>query len=97
MDQSSSGPVVLFDDNLFDICIKYNSVVVQCEQAQILIQVPTRANNLINCDWRKLIDDVGQDFFGVAESFRKALVKFSVEVGFEFTYVKNDLDRVTAD
>lgn len=45
----------------------------------------------------KLIDDEGHVFVGDANEFRKALIKFSVEVGFDYVYKKNELNRVTAE
>ncbi|XP_012839271.1 PREDICTED: uncharacterized protein LOC105959677 [Erythranthe guttata] len=52
--------------------------------------------HLLSMSWANLIKDVGQVFAGGASEFRKALCKFSVEVGFDFNYVKNERVRVTA-
>lgn len=47
-------------------------------------------------DWRHLITRPGQRFPDGAWGFRRALIKYSVQMGFEFRYVKNCASRVTA-
>ncbi|XP_070674853.1 uncharacterized protein [Malus domestica] len=45
---------------------------------------------------RSYISNVGQKFVGGVAEFRDKLKKYAVEVGFKFSYVKNDKERVTA-
>lgn len=47
-------------------------------------------------EWRLLISGPGQRFQGGAVQFRRALIKYSVQVGFEFDFLKNGPKRVTA-
>lgn len=45
-------------------------------------------------DWRHLITGPRQRFPDGAREFRRALIKYSVYMGFEFRFVKNDSTRV---
>lgn len=47
-------------------------------------------------EWRHLISGPGQRFCEGAKEFRRALIKYSVQMGFEFRFLKNDTSRVTA-
>lgn len=47
-------------------------------------------------EWRHLIVGPGQRFPGGAVDFRMALIKYSVQVGFDFKLLKNCKSRVTA-
>lgn len=47
--------------------------------------------------WADLIEEVGQEFPGGVKEFREVLQKFSIENGFEYSFVKNDKYRVTAN
>lgn len=58
--------------------------------------LPTE-NSLMSASWSKLIDHEGQVYPGGAKEFRKALIKYSTQVGFEFKYLRNEPDRVTAE
>ncbi|KAI8572669.1 hypothetical protein RHMOL_Rhmol01G0217400 [Rhododendron molle] len=46
--------------------------------------------------WKELLKSVGQLFVGGSESFRDALRKYSIVHSFEFDFVKNETERVTA-
>ncbi|XP_058217035.1 uncharacterized protein LOC131327932 [Rhododendron vialii] len=46
--------------------------------------------------WKELIKSVGQLFVGGLEGFRDALCKYSIVHSFEFDFVKNEIERVTA-
>ncbi|KAG5564128.1 hypothetical protein RHGRI_000346 [Rhododendron griersonianum] len=46
--------------------------------------------------WKELIKSVGQLFVGGSEGFRDALQKYSIVHSFEFDFVKNETERVTA-
>ncbi|KAF7145415.1 hypothetical protein RHSIM_Rhsim04G0158300 [Rhododendron simsii] len=46
--------------------------------------------------WKELITSVGQLFVGGSEGFRDALRKYSIVHSFEFDFVKNETERVTA-
>lgn len=52
---------------------------------------------LLSAEWAKLIEYEGQVFPGGANEFRKSLIKYSVEVGFGYKYLKNEPDRVMAE
>ncbi|CAL5422570.1 unnamed protein product [Camellia sinensis] len=52
---------------------------------------------LLSASWRNNITSVGQKFEGGVVEFRTFLCKYAIEVGFQFTYVKNDKLRVTAE
>lgn len=45
-------------------------------------------------EWRRLIVGPGQRFPDGAREFRRALIKYSVQIGFEFRFVKNETSRV---
>ncbi|XP_028056952.1 uncharacterized protein LOC114260951 [Camellia sinensis] len=51
---------------------------------------------LLSAGWAVSITYVGHKFEGGIVEFRNALLKFSIECGFEFIFVKNDKLRVTA-
>lgn len=53
-------------------------------------------HRLLREEWHKLIVGPGQCFPEVAVEFRRALIKFSVQKGFEFVFLKNGPTRVTA-
>lgn len=53
--------------------------------------------SLMSVGWAKSIDHEGQCYPGGAPDFRKELIKYSVELGFDFKYVKNEPDRITAE
>ncbi|KAG5544269.1 hypothetical protein RHGRI_016875 [Rhododendron griersonianum] len=46
--------------------------------------------------WKELIKSVGQLFVGGSKGFRDALRKYSIVHSFEFDFVKNETERVTA-
>jgi hypothetical protein len=48
-------------------------------------------------EWSDYIKEVGQKFRGGVVDFREKLLKYAIEVGFRFVYVKNDADRVVVD
>ena len=48
---------------------------------------------LLCASWSKIIHSVGQTFKGGAADFRIELAKYSLEVGFKFTYKRNTEDR----
>lgn len=50
---------------------------------------------LLSAGWRDLIKEIGQKFVGVVE-FREALSKFAIYFGFEYDFIKNDKERVSA-
>lgn len=52
---------------------------------------------LLSAEWAKLIEYEGQVFPGGANEFRKSLIKYSIEVGFGYKYLKNEPDRVMAE
>ena len=47
--------------------------------------------------WRNNITSVGQKFEGGVVEFCTVLCKYAIEVGFQFTYIKNDKLRITAE
>ncbi|XP_070668839.1 uncharacterized protein [Malus domestica] len=47
--------------------------------------------------WRNYISHVGQEFPGGVKEFRQRLMKYAVEKGFRYVYVRNDSERVTAE
>ena len=49
-----------------------------------------REGLLMGSQWSMGIQDEGLKFEGGPMEFLKALCKFSIEVGFEFKYLKND-------
>ncbi|KAG5544042.1 hypothetical protein RHGRI_016709 [Rhododendron griersonianum] len=51
---------------------------------------------LLSAGWRELIREVNQKFVGGVVEFREALAKFAIHHGFEYDFVKNDQERVTA-
>ncbi|KAG5565941.1 hypothetical protein RHGRI_001761 [Rhododendron griersonianum] len=51
---------------------------------------------LLSAGWRELIREVNQKFVGGVVEFREALAKFTIHHGFEYDFVKNDQERVTA-
>lgn len=58
--------------------------------------VPVGEHRLLREERRKLIAGPGQRFPGGAVEFRRALIKFSVQMGFEFVFLKNGPKRVSA-
>ena len=48
-------------------------------------------------EWSDYIKEVGQKFRGGVVDFREKLLKYAIEVGFRFVYVKNDADRIVVD
>lgn len=55
------------------------------------------AQSLMSAGWAKSIDHEGQCYPGGAPDFRKALIKHAIELGFDFKYLKNEPDRITAE
>lgn len=51
----------------------------------------------LSASWSTLIESEGQLFPGDADEFRKSLIQYSVEVGFDLKYLKNEQTRVTAE
>ncbi|KAK9284049.1 hypothetical protein L1049_012309 [Liquidambar formosana] len=51
---------------------------------------------LLTASWAQAIRDVGQPFEGGVGQFRRALKMYSMEVGFEYDFVKNTKERVIA-
>ncbi|KAH7860114.1 hypothetical protein Vadar_009518 [Vaccinium darrowii] len=47
----------------------------------------------LSSGWAKLISHVGQEFRGGVDDFRSCLTKFAIEVGFVYTFLKNDKTR----
>ncbi|KAH7856791.1 hypothetical protein Vadar_005612 [Vaccinium darrowii] len=47
----------------------------------------------LSSGWAKLISHVGQEFRGGVDDFRSCLAKFAIEVGFVYTFLKNDKTR----
>ncbi|XP_058216729.1 uncharacterized protein LOC131327596 [Rhododendron vialii] len=50
----------------------------------------------LSASWARLINHVGQEFRGRVQEFKDCLVKYSIEVGFVYKFLKNDKSRVTA-
>lgn len=46
---------------------------------------------LMSSDWANVIRHEGQRFDGRVVEFRKVLRRYLIEVGFEFAYVKNEV------
>ncbi|XP_012857593.1 PREDICTED: uncharacterized protein LOC105976877 [Erythranthe guttata] len=76
---------------------QYDRNVVVAEQQNTHVIQPLGGKRLLSAEWANLIKDAGQAFVGGADEFRKSLVKFSIEIGFEYVYVKNESSRVTAE
>ena len=53
--------------------------------------------NYLSREWKDYIQKKGQKFEGGVVEFREKLAKYAIEVGFLFTYVRNDKERVIAD
>ncbi|KAG5553484.1 hypothetical protein RHGRI_011382 [Rhododendron griersonianum] len=51
---------------------------------------------LLSAGWSALIREVMQKFAGGVVEFRDALAKYAMHCGFEYDFVKNDQERVTA-
>ncbi|KAG5546675.1 hypothetical protein RHGRI_018746 [Rhododendron griersonianum] len=51
---------------------------------------------LLSDGWRHYIKEVNQKFEGGAVEFRDKLAKFAIFYGFEYSFAKNETDRVTA-
>lgn len=64
------------------------------DEAPFLVEI---GNRLRSEEWRELISGLGQRFPGGIVEFRKSLVKYWVQVGFEFHFVKNGPYKVTAE
>ncbi|XP_012833673.1 PREDICTED: uncharacterized protein LOC105954548 [Erythranthe guttata] len=77
--------------------VEYDRAAVVSEQQNILKVSPGNGKRLLSAEWANLIKHEGQEFAGGADEFRKSLVKFSVEIGFEYVYLKNETCRVTAE
>ena len=73
-------------DRLVDI--KRNSLSKFCSHQEKV---------LLSAGWRNNITSGGQKFEGSVVEFRTILCKYAIEVGFQFTYVKNDKLKVTTD
>lgn len=73
-----------------------NHLLGRVENINPLILV-AHSKTRLSAAWSKLIEYEGQVFHGGAEEFRKSLIKYSVEVGFDFKYLKNETSRVTAE
>ena len=52
---------------------------------------------LLGSGWSQEIRCVGQEFQGGVVEFWKSLIKYAIEIGFQFKYVKNDNERVTLE
>ncbi|KAK9290875.1 hypothetical protein L1049_009053 [Liquidambar formosana] len=50
---------------------------------------------LLSASWAHLIKNVGQCFKDGIEGFRVALCKYSIEIRFNYDFVRNESDRVT--
>ncbi|XP_012855784.1 PREDICTED: uncharacterized protein LOC105975150 [Erythranthe guttata] len=77
--------------------VEYDRAAVVSEQQNIVNISTGNGKRLLSAEWANLIKNEGQEFAGGADEFRKSLVKFSVEIGFEYEYVKNDTCRVKAE
>ncbi|KAG5540568.1 hypothetical protein RHGRI_020698 [Rhododendron griersonianum] len=55
-----------------------------------------RDRALLSDGWRHYIKEVNQKFEGGAVEFRDKLAKFAIFYGFEYSFAKNETDRVTA-
>ncbi|KAK9283724.1 hypothetical protein L1049_011974 [Liquidambar formosana] len=51
---------------------------------------------LLSASWVHLIKNVGQCFKDGVKGFRVALHKYLVEIGFNYDFLRNESDRVTA-
>ncbi|XP_012853666.1 PREDICTED: uncharacterized protein LOC105973193 [Erythranthe guttata] len=75
--------------------ISYDKDVEDTEDRDLeKVDAVVEGKKLLSADWIYLIKDVGQVFEGGVADFRKA--KFSIEMGFEYEYIKNESYRVTA-
>lgn len=93
VDSSMVGSVSLGSGKL----IEYSSCVVDGDRTDFTVGESHDVTKLLSFDWRYLIREEGQVFPGGVEEFRKALVKFSVELGFEYRCLKNEQSRVYAE
>ncbi|KAI8538061.1 hypothetical protein RHMOL_Rhmol09G0072200 [Rhododendron molle] len=55
-----------------------------------------RDRALLSDSWRHYIKEVNQKFEGGAVEFRDKLAKFAIFYGFDYSFAKNETDRVTA-
>eukprot|EP00268_Persea_americana_P018504 TRINITY_DN19243_c0_g2_i1.p1 TRINITY_DN19243_c0_g2~~TRINITY_DN19243_c0_g2_i1.p1 ORF type:complete len:222 (+),score=40.46 TRINITY_DN19243_c0_g2_i1:1903-2568(+) len=89
------------EDNV-DEFFEEGMVVVEYEAIDVMIDLlpqfcSHKEKFLFSSDLVNGISHVGQRFEGGASEFRNVLCKYSIEVGFEFVYVKNDKARITAE
>ncbi|KAK9279492.1 hypothetical protein L1049_013171 [Liquidambar formosana] len=56
-----------------------------------------KEKTLLSASWVNLIKKVGQCFKDGVVEFRESLRKYSVEIGFDYDYVRNEPGRVTAE
>ncbi|KAF5934344.1 hypothetical protein HYC85_030515 [Camellia sinensis] len=83
--------------NLVDIVDGECDRLVDIERNSLSKFCSHQKNVLLSAGWRNNIMSVGQKFeHGVVE-FRTFLCKYAIEVGFQFTYVKNDKLRIMAE
>ncbi|XP_012846418.1 PREDICTED: uncharacterized protein LOC105966411 [Erythranthe guttata] len=76
-----------------------NQIITVYENATSARISPGGSQNertMLSAKWSYVIQDVGQVFEEGVENFRKCLVKFAYQCGFQFEYLKNDKRRVTA-
>ncbi|XP_012839253.1 PREDICTED: uncharacterized protein LOC105959659 [Erythranthe guttata] len=90
------GPNVLSAEVGGFLLVLYDECVVVNERNVEGVADKVKGRRLLSADWAYLIKDVGQGLEGGVREFRKSLIKYSIEMGFEFLYVKNETTRVTA-
>ena len=73
-----------------------SSIVHGVEEDPLEKFCPHHETVRLSSGWAKLISHVGQEFRGGVDDFRSCLAKFAIEVGFVYTFLKNDKTRVTA-
>ena len=73
-----------------------SSIVYGVEEDPLEKFCPHHETVRLSSGWAKLISHVGQEFRGGVDDFRSCLAKFAIEVGFVYTFLKNDKTRVTA-
>ncbi|KAH7841988.1 hypothetical protein Vadar_000202 [Vaccinium darrowii] len=73
-----------------------SSIVHGVEEDPLEKFCPHHETVRLSSGWAKLISHVREEFRGGVDDFRSCLAKFAIEVGFVYTFFKNDKTRVTA-
>lgn len=73
------------------------SITLGDQESAVPVVRGRNVKDRLSASWSNLIDYEGQEFPGGANEFRKSLIKFSTELGFDYKYVRNEPERITAE